>query len=84
MTLEQKVENLVKEPIESLGFILDSVVYEKEGSSYFLRITIDKEGYITIDDCVATTKLINPLLDELESEFDEYYILDVGSKEKGC
>ncbi|MFI3308030.1 MAG: ribosome maturation factor RimP [Mycoplasmatota bacterium] len=83
MNLEEKVKKLIEKKVNDLGFIIDNVEYIKEGSSYFLRITIDKTGFITIDDCVAASKVINPLLDEIENEFDECYILDVSSKEKG-
>ena len=49
----------------------------------FLRVVIDKEGIIDVDDCVKVSKLINPILDE-EDPIEENYILDVCSKEKGC
>ena len=55
---------------------------EKEGSNYFLRITIDREKPIDIDTCVLVTKIINPLLDEADIIKDSY-ILDISSKEKG-
>lgn len=82
MDLVEKIRNLVQKPIEDLGFILDEVKYEKDGSTNFLRVIIDKKGYITVDDCVEVCRLINPILDE-EDPIDENYILDVCSKEKG-
>ena len=45
--------------------------YEKEGSIYFLRIIIDKEPYIDVEDCVIVSKVINPLLDEADLIEDE-------------
>ena len=52
-------------------------------SKYFLlRVYIDKEGFITIDDCVNVSNLINPILDEKDL-IEENYMLDVCSKEKG-
>ena len=47
-----------------------------------MRVYIDKEGFITIDDCVTVSNLINPILDEKDL-IEENYMLDVCSKEKG-
>jgi ribosome maturation factor RimP len=83
MDIVSKVENLIKGDIEQAGYILDEVLYEKEGSVYFLRVIIDKQGIVTIDDCVEVSNIVNPLLDEADLIKDNY-ILDVCSKEKGC
>lgn len=48
----------------------------------FLRVIIDKDGIIDLDDCVKVSKIINPILDEKDF-IEENYILDVCSKEKG-
>ena len=50
---------------------------------YFLRVIIDKEPYVDVDTCVKATEIINPILDKIEDEFDDAYVLDVCSKEKG-
>ncbi len=81
-----EIEKIVKQAIESViienGYILDEVTYVKEGSIYFLRIVIDKEGFINLDDCVKVSELINPIIDQLDC-LQENYMLDVCSKEKG-
>ena len=82
MEVAQKIRGLIEEEISKIGYILDDVIYEKEGNNYFLRITIDKEGYITIEDCVKVNNLINPILDR-EDPIENKYILEVSSKEKG-
>lgn len=82
MDLVKKVEKLIKNPIEEKGYKLDTVEYVKEGSTKFLRVIIDKENYITVDDCVTVCNLINPILDK-EDPIEENYILDVCSKERG-
>lgn len=82
MELIKKVQSLIEDPIKKAGFRLDEVVYEHDGSTKFLRVIIDKEGFITVDDCVAVCRLINPILDEADP-IEENYILDVCSKEKG-
>ena len=80
--IEKKVRELIEEEVSNMGITIDSVVYEKEGSNYFLRIVIDRDQIIDIDTCVEVTKVINPLLDDLDV-IEESYILDISSKEKG-
>ncbi|HHW69119.1 MAG TPA: hypothetical protein GX747_02105 [Tenericutes bacterium] len=83
MDIATKIKNLIKNIIEENGYVLDNVSYEKESGNYYLRVVIDKDGVIDIEDCVNVTKIINPILDENDI-IDDYYILDVCSKEKGC
>ena len=80
--IEKKVREIVSEEVSKLGVTIDSVIYEKEGSNYFLRIVIDRDQPIDIDTCVEVTKVINPLLDEADI-IEDSYILDISSKEKG-
>ena len=77
-----KVRNLINDVIVSNGYKLHDVLYVKEGNSYFLRVIIDKDGIITVDDCSRVTNLINPILDEADPISDSY-ILDVCSMGKG-
>ena len=83
MKVEDVVTNLIKDVIEENNYILDSVEYVVEDGNNFLRVVIDKNGIIDIDDCVVVSKLINPILDDNDPISDNY-ILDVCSKEKGC
>ena len=83
MKVEDIVTNLIKDVIEENNYILDSVEYVFEDGNNFLRVVIDKNGIIDIDDCVVVSKLINPILDDNDPISDNY-ILDVCSKEKGC
>ena len=83
MDIASKVEALLKDVVEKEGYILDCVLYEKEDNSYFLRVIIDKNGIIDIEDCVKVTRIVDPLLDTVDYIKDSY-ILDVCSKEKGC
>ena len=41
-SIEERVESLLKEKIEAIGYELYDVEYSKEGKNYFLRIFIDK------------------------------------------
>ena len=82
MDIVKNEREAVQAQIEQAGYRLDEVLYEKEGGMNFLRIIIDKDGIIDLDDCVTVSKLINPILDEKDF-IEENYILDVCSKEKG-
>lgn len=80
--MEIKILNLIKDKLEEEQIKVDSVKYITEDNIKFLRITIDKEGFVTSKDCVKATKIINPIIDE-SNIIDETYILDVCSKERG-
>ena len=81
--MDTKVRSLIEKPLNEINIKLCNVEYVKEGSMYFLRVIIDKEPFVDIDTCVLATEVINPLIDTLEDEFDEAYVLDVCSLEKG-
>ena len=80
--LEDKVRGVIEPALHDMGIIVDNVIYEKEGSNYFLRIVIDRDIPIDVDTCVEVTHVIDPLLDEADIIKDSY-ILDISSKEKG-
>lgn len=77
--IEATCEELVLPIIEEHGFELVDVEYVKEGSNYYLRVYADKEGGITIDDCVDVSRALNPKLDAYDKEFKDPYILEVSS-----
>lgn len=77
--IEAVCEELVLPIIEEHGFELVDVEYVKEGANYYLRVYADKEGGITIDDCVLVSRALNPKLDQYDKEFKEPYILEVSS-----
>lgn len=72
--IETKVEKLIKEIIEKLGYELYDVQYLKEGKDYYLRITIDKENGIDINDCQKVNDAINDILDEADYIKDQYFL----------
>ena len=82
MSIEEKVLGVIEEPINNLGISVKEVKFEKENGVYYLRISIDKDPFINIDDCVEVTNLVNPILDEYDF-IDEAYMLDISSIEKG-
>ena len=76
--IESRTEDLVMPIIESGGYQLWDTEYVKEGSDYYLRVYADKEGGITIDDCVLISRALEAKLDQ-EDFIDEAYILEVSS-----
>ena len=76
--IEEKVEQLVKEPIEKLGYSLYDVEYAKEGPNYYLRIYIDSPKGIDLNDCEKVSNQINEILDK-EDYIKEQYFLEVSS-----
>lgn len=76
--IEDRVENLVKPIIEKIGYELYDVEYAKEGKNYFLRIFIDNEKGIDLNDCEKVNDAITDILDE-ENYIKEQYFLEVSS-----
>lgn len=74
----QRVKELVKDPIENAGYILWDVRFVKEGASWYLRIFIDKDGGVGIDDCTDVSHLIDPIIDEADP-INVQYCLEVCS-----
>ncbi len=72
------VEELLAPTVNSLGFDLWDVEFEKEGSEWFLRITIDKFEGITIEDCELVHRTIDPIIDEADP-IEHSYRLEVSS-----
>lgn len=77
-SIEEKVENLIKPIIEEQGYELYDVEYAKEGKNYYLRIFIDKETGIDLNDCEKVSESINNKLDEADY-IKEQYFLEVSS-----
>ncbi len=80
--MEEKIKEVLEKEISKMGVHIYTVEYVKEGTTNFLRITIDRDEIIDIDTCVEVTNIINPILDKLDIIKDSY-ILDVSTREKG-
>ena len=75
---EQLVYDLAKPIAEKNGVDIWDVRFEKEGASWYLRVFIDKEGGINIDDCEAVSRPLSDILDE-KDPISQGYFLEVGS-----
>ena len=76
--IEERVEKLIKNKVETLGYELYDVLYFKEGKNYILRIVIDNEKGISLEDCEKVNNEITDLLDEADY-IKEQYFLEVSS-----
>lgn len=76
--IEARTEALVMPMITENQFELVDVEFVKEGSNRYLRLYIDKEGGITVDDCELISRPLSDLLDQ-EDFIEESYILEVSS-----
>ena len=76
--LEQRIEELFEKSINDLGYELYDVEYAKEGKDYYLRVFIDSEKGIDLEDCEKVSNSINDLLDEADY-IKEQYFLEVSS-----
>lgn len=76
--IETKVYDLLAKKLENLSYRLVSVRYLKENNEKYLKIIIDKDGDINLDEIVKVSDLISPLLD-IHDFINEKYVLDISS-----
>ncbi len=70
----QKVAALIEDVIKERGLLLWDVKFVKEGASWYLRVIIDKDGGVDINDCTDVTHLIDPIIDEADPINVSYYL----------
>lgn len=75
---EERTEQLILPILEKNQFELVDVEYVKEGSTWYLRAYIDKEGGITVNDCELVAREMNEILDR-EDYVEDSYIFEVSS-----
>lgn len=75
---EAKTEALLLPIVQKHGIEIYDVEYVKEGSEYYLRAFIDKEGGVNINDCEIVSRELSDRLDEADFITDAY-ILEVSS-----
>lgn len=76
--ITDKVQALAEPVVREEGCSLWDVEYVREAGSWFLRLYIDKEGGVGIDDCERISRRLDPILDEADP-IPESYIFEVGS-----
>lgn len=76
--ITEKVSLLARPVVEAAGCTLWDVEYIREAGSWYLRIYIDKEGGVSIDDCERISRELDPILDA-EDPIPDSYVFEVGS-----
>ncbi|MDF1462339.1 ribosome maturation factor RimP [Staphylococcus epidermidis] len=76
--ITEQVEALIQPVLNDLNFELVDIEYVKEGKDHFLRISIDKEGGVDLNDCTIASEKISEVMDE-NDPIPEMYYLDVAS-----
>ncbi|MFB5673634.1 ribosome maturation factor RimP [Paenibacillus terreus] len=73
-----KIKSIVEEMVQPYliehGFELVDVEYVKEGSNWFLRVFVDKDGGIDLDDCSMISEYLGQKLDEKDPVSDAYFL----------
>ena len=75
---EKRIEELIQPTVTEMGYELVDVEFVKEGPNWYLRIFIDKEGGVTIDDCEAVSKTLEKIFDE-KDPIEQAYFLEISS-----
>lgn len=73
MKVTEMVAAFAKPVVEAHGCELWDVEYVREGSDYFLRIYLDKDGGVDINDCEAVSRALDPILDEKDPIPESYH-----------
>ncbi len=76
--LTEKIRALAEPVVQEEGCSLWDVEYVREAGSWYLRLFIDKEGGVGIDDCERISRRLDPILDEADPIPDSY-VFEVGS-----
>ncbi len=73
-----KVKQLIEPQVIGLGLELVDIEYVKEGAHWYLRVYIDKDGGVDIDDCAEVSHHVSEILDR-ENPIPQAYMLEVSS-----
>ena len=72
MKITEIVAGFARPVMEEKGCTLWDVEYVREGSDYFLRLYLDKEGGVDITDCEKISRAVDPILDEKDPIPESY------------
>ncbi len=77
-SVAERVRALIEGTVNELGLRVWDVKFLKEGASWYLRVFLDSDNGIGIDDCTNVSRAIDPILDEADP-IDKSYYLEVCS-----
>lgn len=75
----ERLRGLIEAPLRQLGLTLLEVSWSGGRRGPTLRVTVDRPGGVTVDECGAASLAISELLDVREGELPEHYLLEVSS-----
>ena len=78
MKITERVRAFAEPVVEAHGCSLWDVEYVREGGEWFLRLYIDKDGGVNINDCEAISRAVDPILDQ-EDPIETSYRFEVCS-----
>ena len=76
--ITEQVYAMAKPVVEEEGCTLWDVEYVREAGTWYLRLLLDKEGGLSIDDCERISRRVDPMLDEADP-VPTSYVFEVGS-----
>jgi len=77
-SMEQKIGSMVEPLVREKGLELVDVEYVREGAHWYLRLYIDKDGGVDMDDCSVVSHVVSEMLDE-KNPIPQAYMLEVSS-----
>ena len=78
--LEAEVATLLSQPLSKLGYDVEAVEITPAGKRRVLRLAVDKDGGVTLDDVADATRAVNDVLDESDVMGGQPYTLEVTSR----
>ena len=73
-SIELTIEELVSAIVDDKGFEIVDIEYVKEAGEYYLRIFLDKEGGISLNDCESVSRELSEILDVKDPIKDNYFL----------
>lgn len=73
-SIESAIEELVSPIVDDKGFEIVDIEYVKEAGEYYLRVFLDKEGGISLNDCEAVSRELSEILDVKDPIKDNYFL----------
>ncbi len=78
MTIEEKIDSLVREIIEDMGYELVKIEIGREQGRPAIIIKINKLGGVSVEDCVQVSRVIDPIIEQADL-MKKSYVLIVSS-----
>ena len=72
--IESTIEELVQPIVDARNIEIVDIEYVKEAGQFYLRIYLDKDGGVSLNECELVTRALNPILDEKDPIKDNYYL----------